>query len=228
MRTHRPLLVCTAALAVVSAMASPALAQTPTAPPAGPPPDAAPSTTPSIVAPMMAPKSANDLTGSVGFGVGIASNVELVGTTADVAIKYWMHDNLALVPQLNFNVTNVSSAGGNPGGTTWVVAPQLQLLFVPFQSTSTRLEIGGGVGFGVGKAVAGGSTFFDVSIPIQAGVEHFFTRWFSTGIAIGENFFAYAHPGGGAANTTAFNLYSGTGAGPGETVLAASLFFYTD
>ena len=223
----RTLLTAAVGTAAVCGMALPAVAQSAAA--ASPPPaDTAPPAASTVLTPMMAPKSPDDLTGSIGFGVGVATNTELVGTTGDVAIKYWMHNNLALVPQLNFNVTNVSSAGGMPGGTTWVVAPQLQVLFVPFQSTSTRLEIGGGLGFGVGKAVAGGNTSFDIDIPIQVGVEHFFTRWFSTGIAIGENFFAYTHPGGGAANTTAFNLYTGTGAGPGETVLAGSLFFYTD
>jgi hypothetical protein len=169
----------------------------------------------------MAPaKSADDMSGSIGFGVGVVQNVQLVGTTADVAIKYWMHDNLALVPQLNFNLTNVSDGGG----TTWAIAPQVQVLFVPLKGASTRLEIGGGLGFAVGKTTPMGPTFFDLAIPITAGVEHFFTRWFSMGIAVGEDFFFYQHPGGGAANTTSFTIDSGASA----TVLAGSLFFYTD
>jgi hypothetical protein len=174
---------------------------------------------------MMAPKAADDMTGSVGFGVGVVQNAQLVGTSADVAIKYWMHDNLALVPQLAFNVTNVSGVMGAGGTTSWALAPQVQVLFVPFKSTSTRLEIGGGLGFAVGNAGAGAPTSFALAIPITAGVEHFFTRWFSMGIAVGENLFTYLHPGGdNVPNTTTFIIDSGaTG-----TVLAGSLFFYTD
>ena len=223
MKRTRPLLTSAAAFAAVCAMALPALAQTPPPPPP-PPADtmAAPPAPPppSPMAPMAMPKAADDMTGSVGFGVGLVQNAELVGTTADVAIKYWMHDNLALVPQLAFNVTNIS--GGV--GTTWALNPQLEVLFVPFKSTSTRLEIGGGLGFVVGKAAPMGNTSFAINIPITAGVEHFFTRWFSAGIAVGENLFNYLHPGGGASNTTAFVIDTGaTG-----TVLAGSLFFYTD
>ena len=225
MKRTRPLLTSAAALATVCGLALPALAQNP--PPGAPPPDMAapPPAAPVASAPMMAPmapaKSADDMSGSIGFGVGVVQNVQLVGTTADVAIKYWMHDNLALVPQLNFNLTNVSDGGG----TTWAIAPQVQVLFVPLKGASTRLEIGGGLGFAVGKTTPMGPTFFDLAIPITAGVEHFFTRWFSMGIAVGENLFTYLHPGGdNVPNTTTFIIDSGaTG-----TVLAGSLFFYTD
>jgi len=227
MKRTRPLLTCAAALATVCGLALPALAQTP--PPAGAPPAdmAAPPPPPPPMAaapmdPMAAPRAADDMTGSVGFGVGVVQNVQLVGTTADVAIKYWMHDNLALVPQLNFALTNISDGGG----TTWVVAPQVQVLFVPLKGASTRLELGGGIGFRVGKDAPMGPTFFDLNIPITAGVEHFFTRWFSVGIAVGEDFFLYQHPGGGLPNTTSFTIASGTGGL--ATVLAGSLFFYTD
>ena len=69
-----------------------------------------------------------------------------------------------------------------------------------------------------------GNTSSIINVPITAGVEHFFTRWFSMGIAVGENLFSYTHPGGGASNTTSFVIDTGaTGA-----VLAGSAFFYTD
>jgi hypothetical protein len=229
MKRTRTLLTCAA---TVCGLALPALAQTAPPPPpatppaemqaAPPPAETPPPPPPPVVslAAVEAVKAADDMTGSIGFGVGVAQNAELLGTTADVAIKYWMHDNLALVPQLDFALRNQSQGVG----TTWALVPQLQVLFVPFKSTSTRLEIGGGLGFAIAKTVSGGDTSFAVAIPITAGVEHFFTRWFSMGIAVSENFFTYSHPGNGAPNTTTFTLDSGASG----TVLAGSLFFYTD
>jgi hypothetical protein len=215
MKRIRPLLTCAAAIATISALALPALAQTP--PPAGgPPPDAttAAPAAPSPMAPMVMAKSADDMTGSLGFGIGVAASTQLVGTVADVALKYWMHDNMALVPSLAFTLKKTTGVD-----TAWTLNPQLVLLFVPFKSTSTRLEIGGGLGFAV--AGGGGTTSFNLNIPITGGVEHFFTRWFSMGIAVGENFFTYTHPGAGAPNTIAFDITT-------STTFLGSLFFYTD
>jgi hypothetical protein len=209
-------LLTSAAVLTVSAMALPALAQTPAPPAGGPPPDAT-TTAPaaaSPMAPLAMAKSADDMTGSLGFGVGVAASTQLVGTTADVAIKYWMHDNMALVPSLAFTLNKTTGVD-----TVWTLNPQLVLLFVPFKSTSTRLEIGGGLGFAV--AGGGGATSFNINIPITGGVEHFFTRWFSMGIAVGENLFAYTHPGAGAPNTIAFDITT-------STTFLGSLFFYTD
>jgi hypothetical protein len=218
MKRIHPLLTCAAAIAMVSALALPASAQTPPAaapPPAGgPPPDMAAPAVASPMAPMAMAKSADDMTGSIGFGVGVAASTQLVGTVADVAIKYWMHDNMALVPSLAFTLNKTTGVD-----TAWTLNPQLVLLFVPFKATSTRLEIGGGVGFAV--AGGGGTTSFNLNIPITGGVEHFFTRWFSMGIAVGENLFAYTHPGAGAPNTIAFDITT-------STTFLGSLFFYTD
>jgi hypothetical protein len=94
----------------------------------------------------------------------------------------------------------------------------------PLQVPSTRLELGGGLGIALLKAAPGTDTGFAIAIPITAGVEHFFTRWFSLGIAVSENFFTYSHPGNGQPNTTTFTIDSGASG----TVLGGSLFFCTD
>jgi hypothetical protein len=168
---------------------------------------------PTAIAPMAMPKAADDMTGSVGFGVGLAANVELVGTTPDVALRYWLHDNLVLEPSFAFGVTKSSGVD-----TGWNFAPQLVVMFVPFRSTSTRLLIGGGLGFSVGKTPPVTDTAFAINIPVRAGVEHFFTRWLSAGIAAGENFFSYQKQG--TPYQMAFNLNTAT--------LVGQLFFYTD
>ena len=103
----------------------------------------------------------------------------------------------------------------------WNVAPQVVVLFVPFAATSTRFLIGGGLGFSVTKVSGAMDTGIGVNVPIQAGVEHFFARWFSMGIAAGTNLFSYqrlAVPGNPWA--LAFSIDTAS--------LLGSLFFYTD
>src|SRR5262245_23824295 len=101
--------VRTSALAVLGLLLTslPALAQEAAAPPPPPPPAAPPSavTGPPMASAMAAPKAADDMTGSVGFGVGLIANNQLFGTAGQVAIKYWMSDVLAIVPALNFTLT---------------------------------------------------------------------------------------------------------------------------
>jgi hypothetical protein len=219
MTTHRALLTSALTIAGLCTTALPAFGQAP-AGGAGPSPGLAPApeTAPAVYSPVqaiMAPKSPDDMTGSLGFGVGVIQNVELLGTTGEVALKYWMKDNLAFVPAFNFNLAKTSGMG-----STWGLDPQLVALFVPFRSTSTRLLVGGGLGLAVGKAVPGGSTAFGLNLPIQAGVEHFFTRWFSLGIAAATNLFSYTHPGGGGPYSMSFDINTAS--------LLGSLFFYTD
>jgi hypothetical protein len=161
-----------------------------------------------------APRSMNDMTGALGFGVGLVNNIELVGTSPNVALKYWMHDNLAISPALNFNVTK--NMGAN---TVWNFTPSVVALWVPWQSTATRLEVGGGIGLNVGKTPAGATdTTFGVILPIQGGVEHFFTRWLSAGIAASSTLFSYTKTG--TPWQMAFQVNTAQ--------LAGSLFFYTD
>jgi hypothetical protein len=102
-------------------------------------------------------------------------------------------------------------------GATWHFAPAAQVFFVPFRSTATRLEVGGGLGFLVGKTnpANNASTAVNIFVPIHAGVEHFFTRWFSLGIAAQTNLIDYQKDVQFASsiNTTTF---------------VGQLFFYTD
>jgi hypothetical protein len=224
------------ALGVASLLvAAPALAQvnvqvtTPEmpAPPALPPPEApiseVPSATPptGVPGPMaLAPKSGDDLSGALGFGVGVIASPELVGTNGVVGIKYWSSDSFALAPALNFGFRKPKDVDA-----TWQFRPELVFLFAPYKSTSTRFELGAGLGLGLSKSgptvampTASTDTAFNVYVPIQAGVEHFFTRWFAMGIAARFNLIDFQTQGD--YNEVAFSINS--------TSLLGSLFFYTD
>jgi hypothetical protein len=224
------------ALGVASLLvAAPALAQvnvqvtTPEmpAPPALPPPEAPISEVPSATAPTavpgpmaLAPKSADDLSGSLGFGVGVIAGSQLVGTNSQVSIKYWSSDTFALAPSLNFGFRKPKDVDA-----TWQLKPELMFLFAPYKSTSTRFEIGAGLGLGLSKTgpttampTPNPDTAFDVYVPIQAGVEHFFTRWFAMGIAARFNLLDFQTQGD--YNEVSFSINS--------TSLLGSLFFYTD
>ncbi len=133
-------LTLTAAAAATLLCVAPAFAQE--SPPPGtnvPPPMQA----------MTAAKGSEDMTGSLGFGLGVTSGMTtLITPTTSIAAKYWLNDTLTVVPGFNFNVTKPAPAGST---TTWVFNPEAVVLFVPFRSTSTRLEVGGGFGFSLGK-----------------------------------------------------------------------------
>ena len=164
---------------------------------------------------MAAPKGVEDMTGSLGFGLGVAAGTSLVAPNAAITVKYWMTDRLAVAPAFNFLVAK-PSAPNSP--TTWNFAPEAVALFVPFRSTSTRLSLGGGLGIGFGKAPPATDTAVHVYIPIQAGLEHFFAHWFSMGIAARSNLFDYQK---GVGVSTAISTTSNIAA-------VGSLFFYTD
>jgi len=170
-------------------------------------------------APMaLAPRVAEDMSGSVGFGLGVIPGNTLVTTDKVVSVKIWTSDAMAIVPSLNFNFSKPKEADA-----TWNLDPEVVLLFVPWKTTSTRFELGGGIGFGVGKAApmvvgASSDTAFDIRIPVQAGVEHFFAHWFSMGIAARMNLFDFYKVG--EAQTVSFSVNS--------TALLGQLFFYTD
>jgi len=170
-------------------------------------------------APMaLAPKVAEDMGGSVGFGLGVIPGNTLVTTDKVVSVKVWTSDSMAIVPSLNFMYSKPKDVDA-----TWNLAPEVVLLFVPWKTTSTRFELGGGIGFGVGKAapmVVGTTTdtAFEIHLPVQAGVEHFFAHWFSMGIAARMNLFDFNKIGD--AQTVSFNINS--------TALLGQVFFYTD
>jgi hypothetical protein len=219
-RSRPPYAVRTSALAVLGLLLSslPAFAQEPPAPPPPPPPaEAVPPaavTGPPVASAMTAPKSADDMTGSLGFGVGVIPNAQLIGTTGQVAVKYWMSDMLAIVPALNFTLTKAMGTDA-----AWVFNPEAVVLFVPFRSTATRFSLGGGLGFGLSKNPGISSdTTIEVYLPIQAGVEHFFTRWFSMGIAARTRLVDYTKTG----TPYTFNMAINTAS------LLGSVFFYTD
>jgi hypothetical protein len=183
------------------------------------------SATATPVAPMaLAPKASDDLSGAIGFGVGVTTNSELIGTSKEVGVKAWLSDTLALAPLLSFAYTKKKDVDAS-----WRLQPEVVLLFAPFKSASTRFELGGGLGFNVGKAApatvtppatAGPvDTVFSVYVPIQAGVEHFFARWFSMGIAARVPLVQFTRESE-SSNTISFAIDS--------TSLLGQLFFYTD
>jgi hypothetical protein len=144
-------------------------------------------------APMMAPRAPDDMTGSVGFGVGVGSSATtttLVTTDNTISIKYWMSDAMALVPKLTFALSK--SKGSD---AAWSLAPELLASFVLLKGASTRLSAGIGLGFGVGKTPPAPDATIGLYIPVQLGVEHFFTRWFSMGVGVGERFFNFSKTG---------------------------------
>jgi hypothetical protein len=197
-------------------------------PPAPPPP---PMSTDAVAVPMappggaagaapmaMVPKSPDDMGGSIGFGIGIIPNAQLVGTTGIVGIKAWLSNSVALAPTLGLGYSKPKDVDA-----TWSFRPEAVVLFAPFKSTSTRFELGAGVGLSLSKDAPSmlmptTDTLVDIYIPLQAGVEHFFARWFSMGIAASMRIIEYRKQG--EANQFDFSIDS--------TRLLGQLFFYTD
>jgi hypothetical protein len=181
------------------------------------PPPSAGSVPPPMQA-MAAPKGSEDMTGSIGFGVGVAAGAQtLIAPGREVALKYWMSDSLAVSPSLVFDITKPAAAGSE---TSWELFPQAVVLYTPFRSTSTRFSVGGGLGVRLQKIASvppqvPPPTQVEFFIPIQAGVEHFFYRWFSMGIAAQSHFIEYN-------KDDRFEVRFDT------TNLLGQLFFYTD
>jgi hypothetical protein len=200
------LAVSASAAAILLGAAAPAYAQDQRSATSVPPPMQA----------MAAPKGSEDMTGSIGFGVGVANSAASILQVAPgnlVALKYWLSDVLAVSPALRFNIFKPATPPG--AMTTWDFSPSAVVLFVPFRSTSTRLEVGGGLGISIGKVPGNPDTQVHIFVPLQAGVEHFFTRWFSLGIAVASNLIDYQKDVG-------FGIHINT------TDLLGQLFFYTD
>jgi hypothetical protein len=205
-RTRIALIAMTTLVSMLGA-ALPAFAQAPAPAPMyapAPPPGYAPAPMPGPeagavipAAPMMAPRAADDMTGSVGMGVGVAAGTSLVvPDTANLMLKYWMSDAMAIVPRLSLTMTK---AKGTPA--SWGFEPSVLASFVLLKGASTRLSGGVGLGLQIAKnqppmdPTLNDSAYIGLFIPVQLGVEHFFTRWFSMGIAADFNFFQFGKQG---------------------------------
>ena len=234
-------LISTTAVASLLGAALPAFAQAPAPAPMyapAPAPMMAPAPAPEPmpvmpVAPVMAPKAADDMTGSVGIGVGIVAgstgsdangngtgNLLIAPDTGNLMLKYWMSDSLAIVPRLTLTMTKSKTPPATEAGpTAWQFNPEVLASFVLLKGASTRLSAGIGLGLYLSKNIISGTdTTIGINLPIELGVEHFFTRWFSMGIAVHDQFLAYTKTGdqysfGISVNTLAY---------------MGSLFIYTD
>jgi hypothetical protein len=234
MTRTRLFLTSTTALASMLGAALPALAQAPMM--AAPPPMMAPPPAP-VMAPMMAPapgpeamvmpmppvvapKPVDDMTGSVGLGVGVGAGTSLiVPDTNQLTLRYWMSDALSIEPWLQFGLGK--SKGSD---ASWGLRPGVLANFVMLKGASTRLTVGIGLGFSVSKLadpetkLLPADTTLGIYIPASLGVEHYFTRWFSMGIAMTDSLFSFSKTGSAwslGIDVSTFN-YMG------------SLFFYTD
>jgi len=219
-------LISTTAVASILGAALPAFAQAPAPAPMyapAPAPMMAPAPAPEPMpvmpaAPVMAPKASDDMTGSVGFGVGVGAGTSLVvPDTTTVALKYWMSDALAIIPRLNLQMNKVKNTD-----TAWAFAPAVLADFTLLKGASTRLSIGAGLGLSFAKNMAPATTtdtYIAFNIPVQMGVEHFFTRWFSMGLGTSFNFLSYAKDG---TKPWSFDVEVS------NIRYMGSLFFYTD
>jgi hypothetical protein len=206
-------LTLTASAAATLLCVAPAFAQE------SPPPGA---NVPPPMQAMTAPKGSEDMTGSLGFGLGItaAPATTLITPTTSIAVKYWLNDTLSVVPAFNFLVNKPAAAGSS---TQWAFSPEAVVLFVPFRSTATRFSVGGGLGFSINKTPPATNTGVRIYVPLQAGVEHFFTRWFSLGIAARANLIDYQKDDH---FSSAISTTSNTGIANASAV--GQMFFYTD
>jgi hypothetical protein len=174
-------------------------------------------------APMMAPKASDDMTGSFGIGVGVVSGTNdlIKPDTGNLMLKYWLSDAMAIVPRLVFTMTKskASTVGATATPFAWDFNPEVLASFVLLKGASTRLTAGAGIGIDLSKNIVSASDVtIGINLPVELGVEHFFTRWFSMGIAVHENFLSYKKTG------DAYNF----GLSLSTPAYMGSLFFYTD
>jgi hypothetical protein len=239
MTRTRIALISTTALATMLGAALPALAQAPVpAPMYAPAPPPAPMMAPAPmpmpeaapvmpVAPMVAaPRAADDMTGSVGFRIGVGASIGGTGTatgtstatslvTADttrVAMKYYLSDAMAIMPDLVLKVSKTKDADA-----VWSFNPSVLAMFNLLKGASTRFDGGVGLGLQIGKTPPA-DTSFGLNIPVALNVEHFFTRWFSMGLGTKFDLINFYKPGDSW--TMKFEV--------SNVNYWGSLFFYTD
>ena len=188
-----------------------------------------------------APNAPYDMTGSLGFGVGVgtltnadpnnpngpsrATTTSLISPGAEIYMRYWFNDSLSIMPSLQFKLFKMKGSD-----MQWGVAPATQLVYCPWKTASTRFLIGGGIGLSFSKwgndleAPVGpkpANTAVEIYVPISAGVEHFFAKWFSMGIAVGDHLVDYAKLGDAWA--LSFSIDNTR-----NMDMVGFLFFYTD
>jgi len=190
-----------------------------------PAPAAAPAWSPAPAAP---PAAASDMSGQLGIGVGVGAGTDLVQTRdAEINMKYWLSDMLSVMPQLALGVFTTKGLS-----TGYKIAPAALVLYCPWKTTSTRLSVGGGLGLDFEKmpvrtagtpptATIPADATIGITLPIYAGVEHFFTKWFSMGVAVQNDFLAYRKNGAYHSFDFGFDTTATTRA-------VGFLFFYTD
>jgi hypothetical protein len=169
------------------------------------------------VAPVVAPRAADDMTGSIGYGVGVVSgstSLLSIADTASVMMKYWMSDAMALMPSLSLTMSKTKGADA-----AWAFNPEVVAMFNLLKGASTRFDVGAGVGLTLGKDPAVSTdTAIGFSIPVRLNVEHFFTRWFAMGLGAGFHLFDFTKLGD--TWTMEFEV--------SNIRYMGSLFFYTD
>ena len=176
---------------------------------------------PMMQTPAPAPMSSDNMSGQLGFGAGVTAGTSFVVPGATVNMKYWLSDVLAIMPQLSIGLHSA-----NVGNAQSTFAPAALALYCPWKTTSTRLSVGAGLGlrFAKGAPVAPATTAdteIDIRLPVYAGVEHFFTKWFSMGVAVQNDFLAYRKLGSAYTfDITIDNMAT--------TQAIGFLFFYTD
>jgi hypothetical protein len=150
-----------------------------------------------------APRAADDMTGSVGFGVGIvagstgssgadstAGSLLIAPDTGNLMMKYWLSDSLAVMPMLSLQIHKVK---GNDAA--WSISPGAVALFNLLKGASTRFDAGLGLAFFAGKTPPAADTTIGIAIPAVLNVEHFFTRWFSMGVGAQMNILRFGKTG---------------------------------
>ena len=189
---------------------------------------------PPIVA---APNGPNDMTGSLGFGVGVGAGAnDLVKPGAHIYMRYWFNDSLSILPSLQFKLFKQKDID-----MQWAVAPSTQLVYCPWKTASTRFAIGGGIGMSFDKWAAKGpdgqrpdlgsqpglgsqpppNVTVYIYLPISAGVEHFFARWFSMGVLVTDRLVEYGKNGDKWALAASIDNTK-------SLAMVGFLFFYTD
>jgi hypothetical protein len=219
MKQHHGKFVAGLAFVACFGVAASAFAQAPA-------PVTADTTTPPSMLPAPRSMGSDDMSGQVGFGAGVSAGTSLIVPGAVVNIKYWLSDTLAIMPQVALKLYKQ-----NDVDTNWQFSPAVLALHHPWKTTSTRLSVGAGLGLTLQKwnqnpttGVMGAppsDTAIGIRIPIYAGVEHFFTKWFSMGIGVQNDLISYAKMGDSYAISFGIDTANSTQA-------IGSLFFYTD